>query len=43
MAQNPGILEIRIKGLNGEAKDWQVPSDVSFRMVLVSKCWLVTF
>jgi len=37
MAQNQAALVVRIKGFNGEAKDWQVPSDVSFRMVLVSK------
>lgn len=27
---------VRIRGFNGEAKDWMVPSDINFRMVLVS-------
>lgn len=27
---------VRIRGFNGEAKDWRVPNEVNFRMVLVS-------
>ncbi len=30
----PSVL-VRIRGLDGEVKEWRVPSDVNFRMVLV--------
>ena len=28
---------VRIKGSNSDGKDWVVPTDVNFRMVLVSR------
>ena len=34
MANSPVV--VRICGFNGESKDWMVPSDITFRMVLVS-------
>lgn len=33
-------VTVNIKGKNSEGKDWLVPRDVNFRMVLVSTCKL---
>ena len=37
MANSAPLVIVRIKGANSEGKDWMIPSEVSFRMVLVRK------
>lgn len=36
IAPQPPYLVLRIKSANSEGKDWAIPCDISFRMVLVS-------
>ena len=40
MANSIQPVIVRIKGANSEGKDWMIPSEVSFRMVLVSMKFL---
>ena len=37
MANSAPLVIVRIKGANSEGKDWMIPSEVSFRMVLVRR------
>lgn len=37
MANSFPAVVVRIKGANSEGKDWLIPGEVSFRMVLVSQ------
>ena len=37
MASSVNPISIWICGFNGEMKEWMIPSDINFRMVLVSK------
>ena len=37
MANCFSAVVVRIKGANSEGKDWLIPDEVNFRMVLVRK------
>lgn len=41
MANCFSAVVVRIKGANSEGKDWLIPAEVNFRMVLVRKAMAV--
>lgn len=38
MANGTHAIVLRIRGFNSEDNDWNIPSEITFRDVLVSQC-----